>query len=258
MTIKKNSLGTILALTLLALATGASLISPLVTRKALEEAIQLWWNHLVPILLPGYVLAQAVQSLLPRRPGWILLILSLLTFPPVSAVVLYDWLQNTGTSGRRGIPLLLYTNLYNPLLFPHPALILRLDGALLAAALILAPPWRLPGWTLPVLPVRPRQWILDGMNWTTILGMVVTVAWVLHQWWPALSLGWLIDPVLIHWGSPPKPGPATWFWTALGGLGWWIPLALKWGETRALTRHILTARFLQATLATLLVLWIPL
>ncbi len=257
MIIKKTALGIVLALILLTLAIGALLLAPVATRQALEEAIQLWWNHVVPILLPGYVLAQAVQALLPRRPGWSLLILSLLTFPPVSAVVLYDWLRMTGTSGRRGIPLLLYTNLYNPLLFPHPALILRLDGALCLAALMLAPPWRLPNWTLPPLPLRPRQWILDGMNWTTILGLVVTVAWVLHQWWPHWSLGWLIDPVLIHWGARPKLSPATWFWTALGGLLWWIPLTLKYGP-QTLTKNLLTARIMQAALATLLLLLIPL
>ncbi|NMP22989.1 hypothetical protein [Sulfobacillus harzensis] len=244
-----NKSRTVLALLLTAAGAMMVLSQPLLVRQALEGAIALWWDHLVPILLPGYVLAQAIQALAPRRLGWWLILLSLATFPALTAIVLYDNITRSGQDRRHGLPLLLYTNLYNPLLLPHPLWTLRLDGALLAAALILAPPWRMPIVTLPPVPLRPRQWILDGMNWTTILGMVVSLAWLGHAFWPAWGLGWLIDPILIHWGAHPPASLPTVFFTALGGLVWWIPIAGHWDRNARSGWTLLAARVIQAALA---------
>lgn len=211
-----------------ALAAGiliAACLHGVQTRQALGMAIAVWWDHIVPILLPGYVLAQALLSL-RLRPAmvWIVL-LALFTMPPLVLLVLWDWARQRRIPARQLAPLLLYTNIYNPLFFPDPSLGLLLDGASLTAALLLCPPGRWMAMDVPVPEITPRQWILDGMNWTSIVGLLATAAWVVHAWLAPLKAGWLIDPVSMHWGGTATRIPGHWtvFWTALGGVAFWAP-----------------------------------
>lgn len=242
---------TVLLLLVVVLAT---LRAPTLTRHAAEAGIAVWWNHLVPILLPGYVMAQALLALWPIGSGWVYASLAFLTFPPLTAVVFSDRVRSEGHGVSQWFPLLLYTNFYNPLLWPHPGAALRVDAALLTAALILAPPWRLRHLPSPVFPIQPRQWVLDGMNWTTIFGMAVVGAWIVHQWWPAVGLGWLIDPVAMHWQGLHGPSAVQVFWMGLGGLAWWIPVLLRLTETAQQALTLFLGRVAQALLAT--IIWV--
>ncbi len=238
-----------MALALLAFVLWSAATAPSLTRQTAEYAIALWWNHLVPILLPGYVLAEAVIALIPVRSAWMLALLALLTFPPLVGVVLLDWSRQHPKSFQHILPLLLYTNLYNPLLFPHPRTGVEVDIALFLAANLLYPIWRMPPIHWPETPIRPRQWILDGMNWTTILGAVVVLAWLFHRWVPSLGLGWLIDPVGLHWASASAVPLPVLFWTAFGGLAYWIPLLLSWRRITPGWARLVIYRLLQSGLA---------
>lgn len=222
---------------------------PQLARQSLNQGVTLWWNHLVPIMLPGYVLSQLLFFLWPKRPWWTLSCLAFFTFPPLAAMVLYDHLAATD---KRLIPLLLYTNLYNPLLFPHPDVILRLDTALFAAAALLWP--NITAWHLPSasMPLRPRQWVLDAMNWTSIVGFAVVVAVLLHQSIPHWGLGWFIDPLGLHWIDTKWPNPVPIFLTAWGGLAFWIPLWVQWSRHGPWVPRILLYRLTQSLLATAL------
>lgn len=252
MTIRRST-EALVAVALIVAAAWAVLIVPDLTRHAAETAIALWWNHLVPIMLPGYVLSQALLTLIPVRSGWILTVMALCTFPPLVALVIYDQARTEGQPAqphRSWLPLLLYTNLYNPLLFPHPEAVLLLDGALFLAALLIIPPWKVHPEPIPRAPAHPRQWIVDGMNWTTILGMVVVLTYIIHQWWPPLPLAWLLDPIPGHWARPVAPGVLTIFETAVGGLAYWIPIVIRMSPSRAIAMKFLAVRTLQASLAT--------
>lgn len=243
---------TALAVLLLGAAAAANLVHPEATRHTAEYAIGLWWNHLVPIMLPGYVLAQSLIFLIPSRPLYGLTILSLFTFPPLAAAVFWDWSRRSWSSSQQLVPLLLYTNLYNPLFFPRPRLGILLDGALYASAWLLWPLLRESLSPVPAQDFRPRQWVLDGMNWTTIMGFVVVMAWLMHSWVPQVGVGWLIDPVGIRWGSQ---SPSSWwilFWTAFGGIGYWAPFLYRAGP--GVRMRIIGYRLAQAFIASGLVM----
>lgn len=198
-------------------------------RHTLETAIALWWNHIVPILMPSYVLNQAFWYLLPTQPYVVLWALSLCTFPPLSAVVLYD-LKRQGAIPSNSLHLtLLYTNLYNPLLFPYHTVGLALDVSLTAAALIISPQWLFPSHhSAPRISsprsFHPRTWVLDGMNWTTIMGLGIAMALLIHDHLPGDHLGWLVDPLAILWMKKSVLTVGTLFWLSFGGLIYWIPL----------------------------------
>jgi hypothetical protein len=224
-------------------------LHPLPTREAAEYAVSLWWNHLVPVMFPAYVLAQGFLVLAPRRQLWTLMVLAFLTFPPVVGVLL---VKSRSSDVRASAPLLLYTNLYNPLFFPHPRFGLLLDGALLLSAVILAPPWRAvwPRAEAARGAITPRLWVIDSMNWTTIAGLTTLIAGLGHRWLHPLGVGWAIDPLGIHWSAGGVPIGAT-FFTAFGGLAYWAPLWLA--APRGGRWHWLGARFAQALLAAIMV-----
>ncbi len=242
-----------LPLVLFAAVTALAAVHPPDTRGALEYAIALWWNHLVPVLLPGYVLGQFLLSLWPRPPLYALALLAFLTFPPLVALILLDWHRQGRIADRQLLPLLLYTNIYNPLIFPHPSLGLTLDAALMVTALIIFPPGNIPPSPPVLVPFKPRQWIADAMTWTTIMGLTTMGAWLGHHWLPWLGTGWIIDPLGIHWSwQTEKAPPLALFWTAFGGLGYWLPLFLKAPDLQR--RRLLLYRLLQSGLGALMVL----
>ncbi len=242
----------IIALALMILVIGGTLANPGLTRHTAEHAIALWWNHLVPIMLPGYVLAQSWLYLLPRWQAPALVGTALLTFPPAALMAVLVHLDRASDQNWNPVPLLLYTNLYNPLLFPRASEGLALDACLIAAALILGPRLALHAPPARHLSFSPRQWILDAMNWTTIVGAVIVLAFLAHQWIPALGVGWLVDPIGLHWRMPGAWTPARFFWTAFGGLGYWLPLALYIGKRPRTAARLAGIRALQAVLAGLL------
>lgn len=239
---------------LFALATAVIVLAalhPLSTRDAAEYAVALWWNHMVPMMFPAYVLAQALMALWPRSPLAAWMILAFLTFPPIVAVALLDGSRSGRVAPRDIVPLLLYTNLYNPLFFPHPSFALAMDGALLTSALILCPPGRIVAVPPPRRNLTPRQWVVDGMNWTSIAGLVTLAAWILHRWFTPLGAGWAVDPLTLHWASQRVSMPAV-FFTAFGGLAYWTPLL----STRRMPqrRQLLLYRLAQSALASALVM----
>lgn len=220
-----------------------------VTRITLSYAIDLWWTRLVPVMFPGYVLAQIFLGWWsrPKLGAW--MTLAFLTFPPIVGLALVDLERQGRLSSDQITPLLLYTNLYNPLLFPRPVQGILLDGALLTFALILCPPpYRVP--ILPRAKNAPRRWIIDGMNWTSVVGLTTIAAWLVHRWFHPLDLGWLTDPLAIHWGSPQNPTHAL-FWAAFGGMAFWIPIF--WAMPASERTKSLLYRTVQAVLAASLV-----
>ncbi|PSR20692.1 MAG: hypothetical protein C7B45_13710 [Sulfobacillus acidophilus] len=239
----------LLAMLLLGSVLIGTAIHPTATREAAQYAVTLWWNHLVPILLPGYVLAQAALALVPNPPWYAWMILALLTFPPVVGLVALDLARQKKIPDDALAPILLYTNIYNPLLFPDPRFGLWLDGGLLAAAFVWhAPQHRHHVIAMPLIPLRPRQWIIDAMNWTSIVGFIAIMAWVAHGWLPPVRLGWLLDPLTMAWANP----KATWWqlwWTACGGLAYWAPLLCGRALTFHVRRRLIGSRLLQAITA---------
>ncbi len=239
----------IAALALIIVVVGGTLANPALTRHTAEDAVALWWNHLVPIMLPGYVLAQSWLYLLPRWQTPALVGTALLTFPPVALMVILTHCNGESEPDWDPVPLLLYTNLYNPFLFPKPSEGLGLDAALLAAALIMRPVLAHPPGRARPLALSPRQWVLDGMNWTTIMGAVIVLAFLGHQWIPNLGVGWLIDPLGLHWVGRNAWTPARLFWTAFGGLGYWLPLLMHIGRQPSRAARLAEIRVVQALLA---------
>ena len=224
------------------------------TRDAARIAVTLWWNHLVPVLLPGYVLAWSVISMMPRPTLLWLALLAICTMPPVVAMVLWDWSRTRSIPAQQLVPFLLYTNLYNPLFFPNPRLGLWLDVAALGSALVLWPPGRWARLSMPKQTPAPRTWILDGMNWTSIVGFLTVTAWIGHAWLAPIKVGWLVDPISFLWGGARTRVWEPWalFWVVLGGLGFWGPFFLGLGQNRDRMRASLL-RLAQAALSALLV-----
>lgn len=239
----------ILALALISLVIGGTLANPGLTRHTAEIAIALWWNHLVPIMLPGCVLAQSWLYLLPRWQTPALVGTALLTFPPAALMVVLIHGNRESDPDWDPVPLLLYTNLYNPFLFPRASEGLALDACLLAAALIMRPRLAFHPQRARQLLFSPRQWVLDAMNWTTIMGAVIVLALLAHQWIPVFGAGWLVDPIGLHWRIPSSWTPARFFWTAFGGLGYWLPLLLYIEKKPRAAARLAGVRALQACLA---------
>lgn len=234
-----------LAIPLVAAGIALASIEWQLTRTALGEAVTLWWTHLVPVLLPGYVLGQAIAWLWPRPRPLIWVGLAFLSFPPVVGAVLLRQVQRGDIGRDQLIPLLLYTNLYNPLAFPDVRFAVLLDGCLLIAAVLTYPRFR--GWRWPTAPptAHPRQWVIDGMNWTSLVGLITMAAWLTHRWLPGFGLGWLIDPLALHWRIR-NIGVWGLFWTAFGGLGYWLPLTQSYSPEGL---ALLARRAVQALLA---------
>ncbi len=215
------------------------------TRRTATDAINLWWTRLVPIMFPGFVLGQALGSLWPSHRLQTWMILAFFTFPPVVALSLVDLTRQGHLSPQELTPLLLYTNLANPLLFPQPRVGIFMDGATLLAAILIAPRPIRRQLTQPV-PIKPRRWIIDAMNWTSILGFATIGAWLIQNWLGGWPLGWLIEPIAWHWKPGPTPLFAPWA-MAFGGVAYWV--AIFWAIPPPYRRQPILYHTLQAILA---------
>lgn len=215
------------------------------TRRTATDAINLWWTRLVPIMFPGFVLGQALGSLWPRPRMAAWMILAFFTFPPVVAVSLVDLTRQGRLSPQALTPLLLYTNLANPLLFPHPRVGLFIDAAALLTAILLVPRPIRQDFRQP-MPITPRRWIIDAMNWTSILGFATIAAWLIQNWLGHGPGGWLVEPMALHWKSGPTPFWAPWA-IAFGGVAYWI--AIFWAIPPPHRRQPILYHTAQALLA---------
>lgn len=221
----------------------------LALRQSLTAGIGLWWEHWVPVLFPGYLLAKSLSQMFRRHPAlWMLW--GFLTAPTIPAMVLLDRRPHPDWSSVR--PILLWSNLFNPLMFPRPEEGLWLDGFLLVAAALLVPwpkspsPPAEPGW-------MARRWILDAMNWMTVFGAAVVVGQTFVTAFPSPVNAWF-DPWTAHWLVPHLHWTGI-FWLAWGG-GWvlgvpvWWRIRLQYGAQPA--AQFAGLRVLQAGIATIL------
>ncbi|MCY0878002.1 MAG: hypothetical protein OWU84_03525 [Firmicutes bacterium] len=223
--IRQPSLRRVAALVVFAAVVWASTGPAHLMQRAATQALALWWDHYVPIMLMGYVAARLILWLVPTPPLGMLALVAYCTFPPVAAIAALDHQRTANAPEPPPAPLLLYTNFYNPLLFPDPRAIFALDLFALTAALWLYPPGRWKRMRLAAVPFGPRQWITEAFDWTSLTGITALSALVVHQGLPSLPLGWLLEPVALYWHSRPRLGWTPAFWTMLGGLPYWALFA---------------------------------
>lgn len=227
--------------------------SPWAVRHVLEATVALWWNHLVPILFPGYALAAAVlSSRLQKSPTVPLILTGFLTFPALSGALVLDAVKREHMSPQTANALLLFTNLYNPWLFPDPRLGLIVDIGLFSGALILkAFPTREP---VSDYPPAPRSWIIDAMNWTAIFGAAMIFASLLMALLPGLRWHILLEPITSHWihpGDMPSLGALLGY--GLNGFVFLVPILYRTHTLGLSWSRILGGRLLQALVGALVV-----
>lgn len=254
---KRSFGGGILGQSVLVFLFAMSVIHPFQARRLVEDAVQLWWTHLVPVLFAGLLGAAWFARATPRPLVWAPL-WSLASLPLVGGIVLLDAYRHraiTKPELERG---LLWANLYNPLLVPAPATLALFDLCLVTGALVLS---RLPAASPTKEHNRPktglacgfnRRAILDAMNWTTVVGAGVVAAFWLQLVFPYPALtAWFLDPISWHWRAPTVP------WWALVPIGlngtvFLLPLALYRRRLGLDGKRWLLYRLAQALFAALL------
>ncbi len=218
-------------------------------QHAATLALALWWDHLVPIMLVGYLMACLVLWLIPAPPAAVFILVAYLTFPPVAIMATLDHQRTVKGTNLEWAPLLLYTNFYNPLLFPAPRAMLALDAASLAAALLLHPSWQWSQVRVAPIPWRPHHWITEAFNWTSLTGVFVLLAVLLHESLPWLPLAWLLEPTGLHWRAPEPLGWMTAFRIMVGGLPYWAIILPRLPTPPSTWTTLAALRLSQALLA---------
>ena len=222
-------------------------LDPVSVRQQLLAVLTAWWNRSVPILFPSLMAVQVINRLFPEWTDYTPMLMSLASFPWVGGLYsLVEW-------RRRRVPTavmirwLMWSNVYNPLLFAHPGQGLVLDVTLLLSAGIwggLRPPSTSP--EPPTLRGYSRI-PLQAMNWITVYGGALLLGRLLAppRLWPMVAL--LIDPV----GIAPRARSSPILSVAalgLGGLAFLIPSTIAVQDSKLATK-LLTARLFQAASA---------
>ncbi len=223
-------------------------LDPVSARQQLLTVLTAWWNLSVPILFPSLMAVQVINRLFPEWTDYAPMLMSLASFPWVGGLYsLVEWRRRRGSTAlmmRR----LMWSNVYNPLLFARPRQGVVLDGILLLCAAI----WSGASPPSPAHQPSTRTGYsrvpIQAMNWTTVYGGALLLGRLLSPslLWPLTAV--LIDPVGIAPGTglPPIVDVAG---LGLGGLAFLVPAALALSASGLATKLVATRLFQAASTA---------
>lgn len=190
-----------------------------------HSAVSLWWDRVVPILFPGYLLGTMVTPLImpyPEATG----LLSLATFPLVGSTLALEQYRQGQASPADTERAWVFANFTNPWLLPlnlvSQICLVVANGSLCLAALYWVPIARAPRITRARLPVRgwPAS-AIDAMNWSAVYGAGVVMVTLLAGLHPVLTRLALLGEVVVQ--STAFPMWVRTLLTASGGLVFLLP-----------------------------------